>query len=155
MVNLEGPPELKLLLAESGRLNSPRVSPDGRWLAYSSPDATTGSQIFIRPYPNVNDDRRQVSPNGGGSPIWADNSQALFFDQDPNGNVFRVDVAPNGRLGTPVQVTLPNRGKLQIRDVPTGSGRTFRIASVLDNTQANQLRVVLNWFDVLRQKMAK
>jgi serine/threonine-protein kinase len=155
MVNLEGPPELKLLLAESGRLNSPRVSPDGRWLAYSSPDATTGSQIFIRPYPNVNDDRRQVSPNGGGSPIWADNSQALFFDQDPNGNVFRVDVAPNGRLGTPVQVTLPNRGKLQIRDVPTGSGRTFRIESVLDNTQANQLRVVLNWFDVLRQKMAK
>ena len=47
----------------------PNVSPDGRWLAYTS-DESGQRQVFVRPFPNVDDGKWQVSRNGGASPLW-------------------------------------------------------------------------------------
>ena len=45
------------------------LSPDGRWMAYSS-DASGRPEIFVRPFPEGTS-RVQVSANGGRSPVWA------------------------------------------------------------------------------------
>jgi Tol biopolymer transport system component/predicted Ser/Thr protein kinase len=56
---------------------SPQVSPDGRWLAYSS-NVSNQTEIYIEPYPPTGA-KWQVSSNGGISPRWRRDGQELFF----------------------------------------------------------------------------
>jgi Tol biopolymer transport system component len=56
---------------------NPQVSPDGRWLAYSS-NETGRSEIYIRPFPD-GPGRIQVSVDGGVYPRWRRDSRELYF----------------------------------------------------------------------------
>jgi len=51
-------------------------------------------------------------------------------------------------------VVAPYTGLDQVIDIPTSGDRFVRIQSVIDKTNPNELRVVLNWFELLKQKMA-
>jgi Tol biopolymer transport system component len=53
------------------------VSPDGRWLAYTS-DSTGRSEVWVRPFPGPGAAVR-VSSNGGIEPVWARNGRELYF----------------------------------------------------------------------------
>ena len=55
------------------------VSPDGRWLAYRSYASATVSEIFVRPFPDVEGGSWQVSTDGGRWPIWNPADNELFF----------------------------------------------------------------------------
>lgn len=57
---------------------SPALSPDGRWLAYVS-DESGRSEIYLRPFPAVNEGKWQVSSAGGTEPLWAHSSRELFY----------------------------------------------------------------------------
>ncbi|HEX9755972.1 MAG TPA: protein kinase [Gemmatimonadales bacterium] len=63
------------LLATSPNPRGPRVSPDGRWVAYVA--AQEISQVYVRPLLGAGE--VQVSVNGGVQPIWAPNSRRLYF----------------------------------------------------------------------------
>ena len=54
------------------------VSPDGRWIAFESLDAGA-VQVFVRPFPNVEDARVQISTDGGLQPRWSRDGRELFF----------------------------------------------------------------------------
>ena len=56
---------------------NPQVSPDGKWLAYSS-NETSRSEIYIRPFPD-GPGRIQVSVNGGLYPRWKRDGKELYF----------------------------------------------------------------------------
>ena len=71
-----GSGESTLLLGSNANERSPRVSPDGRRLAYVS-DARDGDQVYLRPYPGTADVR--VSPSGGTEPVWSPDGSELFF----------------------------------------------------------------------------
>ncbi len=66
------------LVATSFRERSPALSPDGKWLAYAS-DETGRFEIFVRPFPNVQSGKWQVSTAGGASPRWSRQGDELFF----------------------------------------------------------------------------
>ena len=66
------------LIATEFREHQPALSPDGRWLAYAS-DRTGRSEIYVRPFPDVNASRLQVSTEGGLAPSWAHGGEELFF----------------------------------------------------------------------------
>ena len=68
------------------------LSPDGRWLAYAS--AASGSlEIYVRPFPNADDSRTQISVAGGSTPRWRDDGAQIFFEeQSPTGGRM-IDVA--------------------------------------------------------------
>ncbi|HSF19803.1 MAG TPA: hypothetical protein VLK65_30055 [Vicinamibacteria bacterium] len=53
-------------------------APDGRFLAYKS-DESGRYEIYVRPFPNVEDGAWQVSRDGGGRPLWARNGRELFY----------------------------------------------------------------------------
>src|SRR4029453_12200203 len=79
-------------------------SPDGHWLAYEANDSGQ-PQVFVRPFPNVNDAKVQVSTAGGSEPGWARNGQELFY-LTPSGTLMSV---PVGRgitwsAGTPARL---------------------------------------------------
>jgi dipeptidyl aminopeptidase/acylaminoacyl peptidase len=55
----------------------PRISPDGRWLAYAS-DASGGLQVYVTPL-NGPQARYQVSTDGGYSPLWSPDGRRLMY----------------------------------------------------------------------------
>ena len=67
------------------------VSPDGRWLAYEANDSGR-FEIYVRPFPEVNSGRWQVSTTGGTRPIWARSGQELVY-VSPTGALMEVSVA--------------------------------------------------------------
>ena len=56
----------------------PDISPNGRWLAYTSNESGT-NEVYVRPFPNTSDVRWQVSNGGGASPVWSHDGNELFF----------------------------------------------------------------------------
>ena len=66
------------LVATQFTETGPALSPDGRWLAYSSGESGRG-EVYVRPFPDVESGRVQVSTNGGSNPRWANSGTELFF----------------------------------------------------------------------------
>jgi serine/threonine-protein kinase len=55
----------------------PRVSPDGKFLAYTSDESGT-QEVYVRPLPGPGA-RVQVSLAGGREPMWSPNGRELFY----------------------------------------------------------------------------
>ncbi|HYB94743.1 MAG TPA: protein kinase [Vicinamibacterales bacterium] len=66
------------LLATTFQESNPAISRDGRYLAYQS-DESGPLEVYVRPYPKVNDGRWQVSTAGGTRPLWSPNGRELFY----------------------------------------------------------------------------
>ena len=43
----------------------PAVSPDGRWLAYTSTESGRGYEVYVTPFPDTRLAKRVVSTGGG------------------------------------------------------------------------------------------
>ena len=92
-----------LFESENGEI-LPDVSPDGRWMAYAS-DEFGQYEVFVTPFPNVSDERWQVSLSGGNAPQWGEDSRTLYYMTD-GGAVWRAtnDTEPDFSPGIPEQV---------------------------------------------------
>ena len=60
----------------------PRLSPDGRWLAYVS-DESGRDEVYVRPFPEVDKGKWQVSTSGGVYPLWSPDGRELAHDRAP------------------------------------------------------------------------
>jgi hypothetical protein len=58
--------------------NQPAISPDGRWLAYASTE-TGRYEVWVRPFPDVETAKYQVSSGGGTQPRWGRAGRELFY----------------------------------------------------------------------------
>lgn len=54
------------------------LSPDGRWLAYSSAEGGRFN-VYVSPFPDVGSARVRVSTDGGMHPLWANSGDELFY----------------------------------------------------------------------------
>ena len=97
----------------------PAVSPDGRWLAYMS-DESGEFEIYVRPFPNVEDGRWQVSNSGGVSPVWARDGGKLFYRVPGSFEMMAVEVeagsafshgSPAMLFRAPYRVGAPGRNR--------------------------------------------
>ena len=86
-----------------GEIN-PALSPDGRWLAYASNESGR-FEVYVRPYPDVNARRWQVSQAGGTEPRWAHNGRELFFRHGGNALV-ATSVVPGATFTLGAQTVL-------------------------------------------------
>lgn len=68
----------KPVVSSRFQLLAPALSPDGRWLAYSS-DETGRSEIYVSPFPNAAAGKIQVSTAGGSVPQWGRKDDELFY----------------------------------------------------------------------------
>jgi hypothetical protein len=92
-------PLLTTPFAERG----PQISPDGKWLAYSS-DETGTLEVYVRSFPR-GDGKWQVSTDGGVDVRWRGDSKELFYASRLQlGSLMAVDVNAAGStlsIGTP------------------------------------------------------
>jgi serine/threonine-protein kinase len=68
----------RMLLGGPYDERAPDLSPDGRWLAYVSNESGR-DEVYVRPFPNVDGGKWQVSRNGGSEPLWAHSGRELFY----------------------------------------------------------------------------
>ena len=55
------------------------ISPNGRWIAYVSNEAADQLQVYVRPFPDVEAGKWQISADGGIWPKWGADGRALYF----------------------------------------------------------------------------
>ena len=78
----------------------PASSPDGRWVAYQS-DASGRHEIYVRPFPDVDAGRWQLSTSGGLQPTWGPEGKELFSWSDAGLISVPVDTENGFTPGTP------------------------------------------------------
>ena len=59
------------------RASSPTLSPDGKWLAYTSRDSGR-DEVWVQPFPGPGE-RHQVSAEGGTFPRWSADGRRLYY----------------------------------------------------------------------------
>ena len=79
-------------------------SPGGHWVAYQS-DETGKTQVFVRPFPNVNAGKQQVSRDGGRAPLWSRDGTKLYYLRGDN-MMMVVRVTAGATLGLSEPQTL-------------------------------------------------
>ncbi len=105
-VPLSASSQAEPLLELPGNENYPVVSPNSRFVAYSSDEAGPVQQVFVRPFPDAGAARWQVSQGGGHHPKWSRDGRELFF-QDGPGRIVAAPVdttAGELRIGAPATV---------------------------------------------------
>jgi serine/threonine-protein kinase len=80
------------LVASPAEELAPAVSPDGRWIAYSSNESGR-REVYVRPFPETGSAQYQVSVDGGTVPLWSHDGRELFFI-DAATNMVSVPVIP-------------------------------------------------------------
>jgi hypothetical protein len=72
---------------------NPVVSPDGRWIAYTS-DRTSRTEVYVRDFPGLQE-LRQVSTHGGTEPVWSRDGHELFYrEYAPMGRFQKMMAVP-------------------------------------------------------------
>lgn len=135
---------------------APALSADGNWLAYTS-DETGSNQVVVRPFPNVDDAKVQVSVSGGIVPVWAHSGRELFFiDEGPRMMVAHIRTDPTFEVESieplfdiPAGYPVPQNGAPY--DV-TSDDQRFLMARVFSSGEENVQRMVLvtNFLEELR-----
>jgi serine/threonine-protein kinase len=132
--------------------NMPRLSPDGRWIAFSTNESGR-DEVVVQPFPGPGG-RVQVSTGGGTEPVWARDGRRLFYRGDRQlmaavvrpGPAFAVVARDTVLADTYVYAANPHANY----DVmPDGTHFVF-----LEPDNAGELIVVSNWTSVLRARMA-
>ena len=135
-------------------------SPNGQYLAYMSEESGR-SEIYIRPFPHVDNGRWQVSTAGGTRPVWARSGRELFY-LDASNALTAVPVGtsePTISIGSPVKLfdtryAEPNPARHF--DVSADGQRFLMLkASAAGDPNATPVSMVLveHWFEDLKQRV--
>jgi len=164
LLSIEDNPEWNPLLQEEFEELLPKISPDGQWMAYVS-DETGEAQVYVRPFPEVDKGKRQVSTSGGSSPLWSPDGRELFYRNGDS--VMAVQMGPDLKFGTPKKLfsgtydvpyevdfsrqtmwDISPDGKrfLMLKLVGTGDDKST-------SPVPRKINIVLNWFEELKKRV--
>jgi len=75
---IDGSAEGEILISAPYDVAYSAISPDGNWIAYTS-DETGENQVYVQPFPNIDDGKELISINGGEEPRWSADGSELFY----------------------------------------------------------------------------
>ncbi|HUF23502.1 MAG TPA: protein kinase [Vicinamibacterales bacterium] len=130
------------------------VSPDGRWLAYESEEASE-PRIYLRPFPAVDSGHWQVSPARGSKPVWSRDGRELFYIDGENA-LTSVSIGAGAAFepGAPrklfTTVPLPTLTSGTFYDVMPDGRRFMMIKDAPVSGAGPHLMVVLDWTSTIK-----
>jgi Tol biopolymer transport system component len=137
-----------------------RISPDGRWMAYTS-DESGKNEIYVTSYPEPRG-KWQVSTNGGTQAEWRRDSRELFY-LAPDRKLTAVPIkggpsfeagAPQGLFEMPPYTAAwlaGGGGALRVYAVAT-DGQRFLIGVPVGEESSPPITVILNWTAGLKKQ---
>jgi Tol biopolymer transport system component len=96
------------IIEQSYTANEPRLSPDGRWLAYASEESGR-SEVYVRRFPR-SERHWMVSTGGGSLPVWSRDGKEILYLEGRRMMAVKVEAGAEFRAGKPV--TLFDRPEL-------------------------------------------
>jgi len=162
-VSMEGDHEFKPLLEGKYAEAQAEISPVGRWMAYMSNESGK-YEIYVRPFPEVDKGRWQVSTNGGDSVLWASNGRELFYRSGDAVMVVSVETEPAFKAGKPETIFRGTYTSWSIQeqhpwDISPDGKRFLMMKDVTSTGTAaaaggpRKINVVVNWIEELKQKV--
>jgi serine/threonine-protein kinase len=133
--------------------SQPRLSPDGRWLAYTS-DESKRKEIHVVSFPQPGG-KWQISTEGGQSPVWSRDGRELYYYSLDN-KIMAVAIrpgaqfqfgAPKALFGVPVSV---RRGT----GFEVSKDGHFLLPALVEQQATTPMTVVLNWPQMLKSRGA-
>jgi Tol biopolymer transport system component len=132
-----------------------KFSPDGRWLAYYSNESGR-NEVYVRPFPNVNEHKWTVSTAGGQAPVWSPDGRELFY---MNGTAMMA--VPIETRGTSLVAGKPQF----LFDGPfdttqdmnfdiSPDGTRFVMVEADPDAKPTRFQIILNWTKELSQLVA-
>jgi Tol biopolymer transport system component len=161
LLSMEGERTQIPLLTTSFHEGISAFSPDGRWVAYES-NETGRNEIYVRPFPDFDGGKWQVSRDGGRDLVWGPDGDEIFFraeigDIDPGLRVVKVQAQETFLAGVPevvfsADLNFTFRAAYDI--VSTGD----RFVAMKNPTEgqttesgATSIAIVENWFSELQR----
>jgi serine/threonine-protein kinase len=142
----------------------PAISPDGRWIAYTSNESGQ-NEVYVRPFPGTVAGVWQVSNGGGLAPRWSPDGRELYFLQAQDAAVRLVAAQVRATAGFEVTAARPlfdatgfdlDAFHAGYDVLPGGRGFVFfRPWRAGEATGAAPLVMVDNWFADVRERLAR
>ena len=150
------PRTMRLAVAGAFDDQSGEVSPDGKWIAYTSNDAGK-AQVYIQPFLTPGG-RTLISAGTASEPAWASNNELVYVNSD-------VDSVTVAKLEFGATIKVTRTPLFDHRPFTTGSpsvrqydvsrdGRTFLFVKSLKGKTAIEPIIVLNWVEEVKRLMA-
>jgi Tol biopolymer transport system component len=161
MLSMDGNRKRIPLLQEKYVEMQPKISPDGRWMAYASNESGK-NEVYLRPFPEVDKGKWQVSSSGGDSPLWSPTSREIFYRKDDAVIAVSVEtestfkpgkaevlfrgpyVQLGGSEGHPWDISPDGKRFLMMKEAGTTSSASGG---------PRKISIVLNWFEELKQRV--
>jgi Tol biopolymer transport system component len=129
----------------------PRLSPDGRWLAYQT-DESGRSEVVVRPFP-ADGARIQVSTEGGVEPLWDRTGRTLYYRSAEGIVATAVTTGSSFTIGArrlALRSTARSDGTHPAYDITPDGKRFLIVRGVATETKGV---VVHNWARELRERL--
>ncbi len=132
-----------------------QISPDGRWLAYSS-DVTGRREVYVRPLVGARalGEPTLISNEGGIHPRWRRDGRELFYIEAPvSASLGALMAASVNASGAHIQFAAPHM-LFETHMVPNAAsaeydvspdGQRFLVGSVIGEADSPPVSLVLNW----------
>jgi serine/threonine-protein kinase len=144
--------DVHTLVSGTATMRDPRVSPDGRYLAYQSSESGR-FEVWVTEYPPKPARRWRVSTAGGALPRWGRDSRELFFVDQAGVMIAPVNGDPaRAAAGVARAWTTPGEQILDY-DIAPGGQRFLVILEKRSAAIAPRLIVVRNWLEELRARL--
>jgi len=128
----------------------PKISPDGRWLAYVSDESGAG-EIYVRPFPGPGG-KWQVSAGGGRSPVWSKKAPELLY-QNPQGMMAVSYTVKDGAFAASKPRLWVEKKDLGLGFDLAPDGKRFAVVQAETEPKGTaQVTFLLNFFDELRRR---
>jgi hypothetical protein len=165
-VSVDQPDTPRPVLATAADERYPELSPDGKWLAYTSTDSGR-PELYVQPYPGPGP-RVTLTSGGAFEPTWSKRGNELFYRTAAQQMMAMPFTVASGTF-------VPGRPQMLFRQPSLGGGTTVRAtydvspdgrfllnqpvtdAAAERNRRIfpSSLRIVLNWTEELRQRLVR
>ena len=165
-VSLIGDHKVQPVIQDPANQTDATLSPDGRWIAYSSTEVGAGaSTVYVRPFPPTGA-KYQIATTDAHDPLWSADGRQLFYLAAPFGGathrMISVDVRTDSgfSFGNPTPMLDNVVGAAESEQSPydiTPDGRQFIVRTASGAASATaprpEIRITVNWFDELKARV--
>jgi Tol biopolymer transport system component len=159
-ISMEGDHIRKPLLKDEFAEANPNTSRDGKYMAYIS-NESGHIEVYVRPFPDVNKGKWQISSGGGDSPLWSPDGRELFYLNGDSVMAVSVETEPTFNCGKPRVLFkgsfIGGYGETPSWDI-SPDGKRFLMMKESQPTPSasagpHKINIVLNWTEELKQRV--
>jgi Tol biopolymer transport system component len=145
--DLNGDKKLIPLLNSPANESNAVLSPNGKWLAYTS-DESGRTEVYVTAFPGPGG-KWQVSNGGGNVPSWSADGKQLYYSNGDKLMLVAIQNVDTFEFGAPTALPIHLNEFASLG--PVAPGERFPVLKPLNGGQSSPQEVIFNWTRTLKQ----